>query len=389
MPLIKLPPELLLHIYRDCTVSSLLALTGTCHRLHDLLQHHSRKLSILFTAADNEYGPQSTAVQLLTYNDSQPAHIHHEPPQSLLLLKNLIKIGKIAESFVHLYPGQKWKDDYVDRRSLAMTEAFRVRRAVYRLWLFARAFHTPFHARLTRNRRDHILPRIQLLRGYSTAELIEMLDMFNILRQLVRKVCPSDSDVRRKQNKRYPDLSILQHFGSTGPEHTHPTSLDNDKYLHWRSQSFPAHLGMPTSDLCISHQGFRPTGWGDEVHHYYVLEDMLKLDPGQILWLVNHRHELGKSGVESWIGLEMQEGHLQASGGGSWRGSSVEVGACRAYRGFRGVDEDGRGCGWFDNNGQTFEHTWASVIEERGLEVEEIREIIGEGNMGVTRKSVR
>ena len=85
-------------------------------------------------------------------------------------------------------------------------------------------------------------------------------------------------------------------------------------------------------------------GWGDEIPHYYVVEDMLKLDPGQIVWLRENAPLKG-----------MVEGFV------------------------RGLGE------WFENNGETFGETVEWVVGERGEDVEELREGIVEGVEGVVR----
>ena len=69
---------------------------------------------------------------------------------------------------------------------------------------------------------------------------------------------------------------------------------------------------------------------------------MLKLDPGQIVWLRENAPLKG-----------MVEGFV------------------------RGLGE------WFDNNGETFGQTLEWVIKGRGEDVEELREGIREGEWGV------
>jgi hypothetical protein len=64
-------------------------------------------------------------------------------------------------------------------------------------------------------------------------------------------------------------------------------------------------------------------GWGDPVKHYYIIEDMLKLDPRAVLWLYDHPQ---KYQVESYL-------------------SSLGE--------------------WFSNNGDTFSETLACVLEGR------------------------
>ncbi|TKA61227.1 hypothetical protein B0A55_11203, partial [Friedmanniomyces simplex] len=88
-------------------------------------------------------------------------------------------------------------------------------------------------------------------------------------------------------------------------------------------------------------------GWGDDINHYYVVEDMLKLDPQQLLFL-RDRCPL-KMQVEGFIRTRV---------------------------------EGGEG-GWFVNNGETFSETLWAVVRQRGGEVEGFKAAVGDGEMGV------
>lgn len=83
-------------------------------------------------------------------------------------------------------------------------------------------------------------------------------------------------------------------------------------------------------------------GWGDDVGHYYIVEDMLKMDPGQILWLRENAPLKGM--VERYV---------------------------------KGFGE------WFENNGETFGQTFDWVLEERGEDVGDLRAMIAEGELGI------
>ena len=87
-------------------------------------------------------------------------------------------------------------------------------------------------------------------------------------------------------------------------------------------------------------------GWGDEVPHYYVLEDMLKLDPAQILWLRDRAP--GKPLVEGYV---------------------------------RGLGE------WFENNGETFGQTLEWVLAQRGEELGELKDALDRKACGIVVES--
>lgn len=83
-------------------------------------------------------------------------------------------------------------------------------------------------------------------------------------------------------------------------------------------------------------------GWGDDIPHYYVVEDMLKLNPGQVLWLKENAPLKGQ--VEMYV---------------------------------KGLGD------WFENNGETWGQTLEWVLRERGEDVEELLEAVRDGAVGV------
>lgn len=68
------------------------------------------------------------------------------------------------------------------------------------------------------------------------------------------------------------------------------------------------------------------TGWGDPVTHYYIIEDLLKLDPKAVLWLYDNS--------QKW----QVEGYLDSLGE------------------------------WFSNNGDTFSETLTYVLQRREID---------------------
>jgi hypothetical protein len=83
-------------------------------------------------------------------------------------------------------------------------------------------------------------------------------------------------------------------------------------------------------------------GWGDDIGHYYVVEDMLKLDPEQILWLKENAPLKGM--VETFV---------------------------------KGLGE------WFENNGETWGQTLEWVLKERGEDVGEVYQAISDEELGI------
>lgn len=335
-----LPNEILTHIFLSLpNISSAIALSSTCHRFHGVYIS-SKKLLILQEAANAEFGPIDDIVQLLTQNASQPAHIRRSVPTSEALLHQVVKVGRIAQRYEELYTFKKWKVDYSNRRLLTNDERFTLRRAIYGLWLFDKAFHTPAYVRTCRSIPEVVRERAALLHNWSTEQLAEMLDVHIMLRDVVsNNVCPSNGKIRQKFQKRFPNSNQQLLFNIHLNYPPAPSSFIPDSCYHnsaygssrYQSRLAPSRWHEPGAE-----------GWGDDISHYYVVEDMMKLDPEQILFLRDH------------CPLKVQvETHI------------------------RGLGD------WFVNNGETFSETLGFVIRQRGGDLEELKMAIEDGEAGV------
>jgi hypothetical protein len=351
-----LATELVSHIFFSCaSISDVLALSSTCHRFRNIYCS-SQKLSILQRAAETQFGPLQDLTQLLTHNASQPAHMVRSVAFSEALLKQMVRTGQIAERWCDVYPFKKWKYNYESRRLLTSEERYRVRRAIYRLWLYTLAFHNQEHPRETRVTKLVVQKRARLLHNWSTLELAEMADVHGVLREVVHSnVCPSNGTIARKFRKRCQENEL-------------PTLLFNI-HLNYPPPSNPApfesqyHAPHPTRSLLTTHYHSTPTftnrysrtkfastphhepgaeGWGDDILHYYVVEDMLKLDPGQIMWLKENAPLKGQ--VEMYV---------------------------------KGLGD------WFENNGETWGQTLEWVLDERGENVSEFLAAVADGEVGI------
>lgn len=85
-------------------------------------------------------------------------------------------------------------------------------------------------------------------------------------------------------------------------------------------------------------------GWGDDIEQYYVVESMLKLNPGQIMYL--YENITTKEGVERYIEIEI-------------------------------------GSEWFWDNGQTWVDSWTAVILRRGWDPDVVVTAIEDGKVGI------
>jgi hypothetical protein len=359
-----LATEIITTVFVHCTsVNDVLALSSTCKRFRSIYSHPSSRLRILQHATESQYGPLADAIQLITHNASQPAHIHRSVPFSLALLKQIVRYGRTAEKWCNIYPFKKWKHNFEERRLLTGDEKWRLRRALYRIWLYSRAFHNRGHPREHRMTLAHVHERAELLHNWSTVELAEIADVHAVMREVVHaNVCPSNGSISRKFKKRFPEGEYGQqqllfniHLNYPAPPNPFaPPALPPSEYhspppTHNILDSF--HSSQTHASKYASHHRFALTGhhdpgsegWGDDIHHYYVVEDMLKLDPEQLLWL-KEKAPL-RAQVEAFV--------------------------------------QGLGRDWFENNGETWGQTLEWVLRERGEDVGGVFEAVREGDLGI------
>ncbi|KAL4802777.1 Brix domain-containing protein [Aspergillus unguis] len=354
-----LATELLLHIFRSCdTISDVLNLAAACRRFRDVY-NRSNKLQILMNVAEMEFGPVDDIIQIATHNTSQAVHLFRTAPLTESLLRQVVQIGHAAQKWETIYPVKKWKLDYENRRSLSDEERFRLRRAVYRLWLYHRAFHRREYDRYSRSLRGTVAERAQLLHNWSTAELADIEDVRLVIADVVQNhICPSNGTIQRKFRKRYPESNQQLLFNVHLNYPTINTIPPTPYGFHDPNQTFDpndayfqsAHHTTFANSSAKYRSRFRSDifhepgseGWGDEIPHYYVVQDMMKLDPGQVLWLREHCPL--KEQVEAFV-LSLGD--------------------------------------WFRENGETFGETLEWVMQERGEDVEEFRIAVLERDLGI------
>ncbi|MCJ1480321.1 hypothetical protein MMC06_000476 [Schaereria dolodes] len=345
----NLANELVLHVFQSCTsISDVLNLASTCQHFRKVFAA-SQKLPILYQAAEAQYGPLQDAIQLVTHNSSQPAQLIRKVPFSFALLKQLIEVGSAARKWEDIYPAKKWKHDFEDRRLLTTSERRHLRRAVYRLWLYTRAFHNNRYPRAMRMHRCHVVERASLLHNWNTTELAEIEDIREIVRDVLQShICPSNGTIQRKFRKRFPEsdqqLLFNIHLNYPPPTSAFQAHFHSTHQLTSSPKFFPT---TTTSSVKLQSTSFHEPGaegWGDEIPHYYVVEDMLKLDPGQIVWLKENAPLKGM--VQAYV---------------------------------KGLGE------WFENNGETFGQTLDWVVKERGEDIEELRDGVKDGDLGIVK----
>lgn len=303
-------------------------------------------------------GPLSEAIRLATFTPSQSLyHPQYAPPQSFALLTHLLALGRVANAWAAMYPFQKWSGETSSsRRLLSQAEKYSLRKACYRLWLYSTAWHNRGYGRLIRNQTMVVRQRAAMLRMWSTEELAEMQDLQNIFRTILADhVCPSNSTVLQRFKERFPSIAV----GGASTLRVHSLGNVNTKLDH-DSQDFP--LGQRYNACrsnAIASRCPVLEGWGDEISHYYLLEDMLKLNPQQIL-------ELDRL--------------IDANDAGSCDCQPSVAHSVECMLTQWGCSPD-----WFENNGETFAGTVQTVINDRGGEYELFRDAIEMGHQGIVK----
>ena len=352
--------EILLHIFyslpsiRDC-----LSLGATNRHLHSLLLS-SHRLSILYDAAEAEYGPLSEAKRLISHNSSQAPHVPRPmPAHSFALLKQIIEVGRVANKWVALYPSKKWRGEEASaRRFLTNFEQYKLRRACYRVWLYTLAFHTPACSRNSRKAPQIIHSRAALLRPWNPTQLAELLDVQAMFRQVLQStICPSNSTVIRRHKTRFPN-DPLPLYAVTQPRRWAHEHAFFQHRTHFHTTPHTSNLLSSYSKSSNSY-GMAIEGWGDEIAHYYVVEDMMKLDPGQLMYLFQHITDMlgPTAGFNAgWSSKAFVESFLASTGGD-----------------------------WFENNGETLGETIGFVVGERGGDGIALREAVEDGLEGIVK----
>jgi hypothetical protein len=344
--LTDLPTETLLGIYSSCSsVHDVLNLSQTCRRLHALLSS-SKKLSVLLSVAETHAGPIFDVVQLLTLNDVQAAHEIRQPSVSYSLLRDIISVSYTALEWQEIYPSRKWQEKYADRRILNLGEQYSLRRAIYRLWLFSRAFHNCNHPRESRLHPTMMIERCRLLRTWSTEELAEIEDFRGIMRSVLESTILGNEDLRWELE---PTSGRYHHNLGVFPvaSRSYLNSATTLKNAFHTSYDDRCLVKQKRRDAQVSSFPIGMYGWVDDITRFYVLEDLMKLDPEQVLWLRENAY------------LDVQV--------------SDEVAP---------LGED-----WFIDNGETFSQTFDMVMADRGEDALEIRERIARGDLGIAKSN--
>lgn len=185
MSLPDLAPELLTQVFSSLySISDVLHLAQTCKRLHNMLRS-SQRLPALFAAAEREFGPVNDILRFVTLNRSEVPWARSNTQfaavtQNIALLKQIIVVGRVARKIEELYPSRKWGENrYLERRSLTEEEGWRLRKAVYRYWLYCESFQNKSCTRGSRCLPQIVEERNRLLRDWTSGEFCPKNDTIN------------------------------------------------------------------------------------------------------------------------------------------------------------------------------------------------------------------
>ena len=182
-----------------------------------------------------------------------------------------------------------------------------------------------------------------MLRQWSTVELLEIEDVRTIIRLVLScQLCPDNGTVLQRRGGLH--LGAAYEWNNAQRYQACTSSSLIDSLFHSSREDFLTQPGRGTSSPLRSTTNRELTmeGFGDEIDHYHFIETMLKLDPAQILHLYDHVEH--KWQIDEYI-MSLGE--------------------------------------WFSNNGQTWSSTWELVLHQRGFVVQDVRERIEDGMLGV------
>lgn len=104
----------------------------------------------------------------------------------------ILRMCRLVRQWEGLFPQMRWFHYPADCRALSELELPRFRRALYRWWLYG----TYFHGEWTRPQTGHPMPfvldvRTSQMRRHSTAELMELLDLHETMKDVIlHYICP-------------------------------------------------------------------------------------------------------------------------------------------------------------------------------------------------------
>ncbi|KHN97809.1 F-box domain protein [Metarhizium album ARSEF 1941] len=299
--LAALPVEILLDIYQHLDLRSILELSLTNSEF--LIFFQRRKVDILLPVLMRDFSPFDEFVQVYTASagditrgglykprkvalrrfagdeglvlsngisfsslagdpvDGSFTHVTHSRPTpkvsgsspdtvflTTLDLDGLLNQCRVVREWQELFPQMRWFHQPEDCRFLRPHEQLRFRRALYRWWLYGIYFHGDF----PRPRVGHPEPfvddiRTSQMRYHSTAELVELMDFLETIKDMILQyICPR---LDPSQQQAFIQTPLVEDVG--------------------RSQSLA-------------------TSWNDQSHWGRIVKTYAKLGPEDLLYYFNN-----------------------------------------------------------------------------------------------------
>lgn len=257
----ELPLEIIQQIYKFLPdIESVHALSATCHMFHRAYAG-SQKLVMVKRVLETQFGPLRDVIQLATFNSSQPAYQVRTPSFSLALAKQIVEKGRIANKWVALYPMLRWRANPENRRFLHLHERYRLRRAMYRLWLYNLAAAIDCE-----NGHSFHNDGNRQIRQFSTREIRELEELREVFFDtLLYDCCPSNSTIQQHYAQGLPTRDLL-YFGTYD---THPTvGIPVPKKIN----------GKSLHELLVAES------WGDNYTVANVALCLVSMTPDQLLY---------------------------------------------------------------------------------------------------------
>lgn len=298
-PLLELPADVLVKIFQHCdSGKDMVNLACTCQLLRNVFDDLGRMIKVPVFA--EQFGPLDEIIRVVVQPVGQPAHGSEKVYMTQDLIKKVTVVVNVTTAWVNYYCQFTMVDMGLGRFVRVAVDKDKMRLAFYRLWRYYRAFHCmPFDAHVN-EQPDAIELRCQLLRQWSRDELLDMQRLSYFIRSCIQAyVCPdTDRMIYRHQALDPHDLFYkFYHYHAPalapapqGPGPLIPTATARatlDPYF--LSPPPPAftpriYYGDPKLEIFLS-----PSQAWDRIgtdNYQDLLDDVMKLDPGHILWLV-------------------------------------------------------------------------------------------------------
>ncbi|KAB5585304.1 hypothetical protein GE09DRAFT_1070180 [Coniochaeta sp. 2T2.1] len=279
----SLPTELLIKIFSELPIKDAFHLAQTNRNLHGIYKEHA--MQILKPIFTREFGPLEPLLRIAANScaDVDPPFetwlsfpisfggksISNDPEHSNLPrvrfgkehIPNIMEVVKAVSQWELAIPRLRFAKVTVERRSLRPHEKERFRRALYTLWRYSNTYHKHFDDHDVREdwfrSREFRELRANSLRALSTAELHELKDLWETIRSAVTtQLCPSYSLLLDTEARpRFPSVRI------------HSNLIQGN----W-----------------ISDQDLDERSWGDEPGYSFIIGNVLRLAPDQLITLLDH-----------------------------------------------------------------------------------------------------